>query len=61
MRKYSTLAKNGEGLSFIVFFYNENWGDIENVAQKAVDAAVAADPLHQANGPFSATSINVAA
>lgn len=61
MQKFQATAKNKDGYTFRVTFFSA-WGEgIQADAQKAVDAAVAQDTLHQKFGPWNATNIDVTA
>ena len=59
MRTYSATARNGSGLRFSFTFEAYNWNGIQDVADCKLAEVVAADELHQKNGPWKATHIDV--
>lgn len=61
MRTFRATATNGKGLTFQFSFRSANWCGIEEAARRALDEIVAADPLHQRNGPWTARGIDVGA
>jgi hypothetical protein len=58
-RRYQAVARNAQGLTFMVYFWSTGWHRIQEAADAALAAAVAADPGHQALGPWEATNIDV--
>lgn len=61
LRKFRATAINGNGDTFRFTFFNENWSGIDNEAKTALDKIVAADALHQKNGPWRHQNIDTAA
>jgi hypothetical protein len=60
MRRFAATAVNGQGLTFRFTFPADNWVDIEQIARRHLDQVVAGDELHQKNGPWQPTNIDVA-
>jgi hypothetical protein len=58
-RNHRAIAINEQGLTFQFTFKALNWNGISEVAEKALAKIVANDTVHQQNGPWTISSIDV--
>jgi hypothetical protein len=59
MRNYASTAVNNNGDTFMFVFEAHNWNGIKEIAEDSLAHIVAITPLHQKNGPWKATNIDV--
>ncbi len=56
---FRASAVNEAGFSFAFSFLSYNWCNVQDTAEAALADIVLADTLHQANGPWRVTRIDV--